>query len=223
MTMSDFDYILLAALVLLALTSGALAMVVRKPRDQGPDKLYKHVFIDLETLGVKPNAPILAIGIAVRGSRGSNYDTGHNSSSEWRIRPDDAKRYGVEDPSTVAWWREQSEEAQRRAFTDGVRFHLPVALDALTSFIKNLGPDVLVWGNSPSFDCAILRHAYEQTGKKCPWTYYQERDCRTIAWLGNHHGVPHVEFEGLPHAAIDDARHQAKYTMDILSKLRVKL
>lgn len=180
-----------------------------------------HIFLDLETLGIRYDAPILVIAAYAVDSRGNNQDR-----NCWRIDPANAKLYGEPDPAIVQWWCEQSEYAQELAFKQGPRLDLPGALAGLEAFIKPLadkyGDQCFVWGNAPTFDCAFLRHAYSVVGREVPWEFWQERDVRTVAWLGKwlgHDAKQFMEFKGEPHVALDDARHQARYTMEILNEV----
>lgn len=192
-----------------------------KRRNHPADAPAAHIFLDLETLGIKQDAPILVIAAYAVDSLGNKI-----ARNCWRIDPANAKLYGEPDPATVKWWSEQSEYAQELAFKQGPRLDLPEALAGLEAFIKPLadkyGDQCFVWGNAPTFDCSILRYAYEVVGRDVPWEYWQERDVRTVAWLGEwlgHDAKKFMEFKGEPHVALDDARHQARYTIEILNEV----
>ena len=66
----------------------------------------KHCMIDLETLGINPNAPIIQVGIV--------YFTidGVYLSSQINIDFEDALKHGKADGATIKWWLQQSKEAQ---------------------------------------------------------------------------------------------------------------
>ncbi|EPS0161943.1 3'-5' exonuclease, partial [Escherichia coli] len=122
----------------------------------------------------------------------------------------------------IKWWAKRSREAQSAIFTDEIS--LDVALRLFIEFIeKNSGGRfVQVWGNGANFDNVILRRSYERQGIPCPWLYYNDRDVRTIVELGNAIGFDvrmAIPFEGVPHNALDDARHQAKQVSAIWQKL----
>ena len=210
----------LAAIVAIALIS--LYIWTLRTRKQHPaDAPAAHIFLGLETLGIKQDAPILVIAAYAVDSLGNKI-----ARNCWRIDPANAKLYGEPDPATVKWWSEQSEYAQELAFKQGPRLDLPEALAGLEAFIKPLadkyGDQCFVWGNAPTFDCSILRYAYEVVGSDVPWEYWQERDVRTVAWLGKwagHDAKKLLEFKGEPHVALDDARHQSRYTIEILNEL----
>lgn len=73
-----------------------------------------------------------------------------------------------------------------------------------------------VWANSPSFDCELLEAAYDAVGLEAPWDFYQERDYRTLSSLPV---AVDVEFEGVEHDALDDAKHQALVAAETLARL----
>ncbi|SYV12037.1 exodeoxyribonuclease VIII [Klebsiella pneumoniae] len=96
-----------------------------KEEDQPID--YVHVMVDLETMGKKHNAPIVAIGAVVfdpaTGSIGESFYkvVCLESSVNWGA---------VIDPSTVIWWLKQSSEARSAIVNDDA---IPL-LDALLQF-----------------------------------------------------------------------------------------
>lgn len=190
---------------------------------QKTSKQYNHIFLDLETLGTKHDAPILVIA-AYAVDHFGNY----LARAQWRIDIEDAKNHGQACPDTVEWWSKQDFVAKYAAFEQGPRISLAHALVDLEGLITgqigfdNDGNPPFIWGNAPTFDCAILRHAYEQVGQEVPWEYWQERDVRTMAWVGKQMGYDakkNLQFDGTPHDALDDARHQARYTISILNKI----
>lgn len=180
-----------------------------------------HVFLDIETLALEHDAPVLVIGAAVFNEFGRPL-----ASHLVRVEVDDAVRHGRKDPATEEWWLGQSEAARHQAFHAQPRHALAPALAGLSAFFKEQcvgGPPPQVWGNAPQFDCVILRHAYGAVGRVPPWEYWQERDCRTVAALGKRMGFDakaDTQFEGEPHNALHDAQHQGRYTMAILEHLR---
>lgn len=194
-----------------------LAYLFKGKKAHPAEQLNSHVFLDLETLGIRHNAPVLVIAAYAVDSLGNKI-----KRDQWRVSVKDANKHGTADPSTMQWWSEQSGDAKRAAFEDGPRLTLFDALRGLSLFIGSLEDPVYVWGNAPTFDCAILRHAYMQTSQETPWEFWQERDCRTVAWVGEWLGYDAkqgTEFKGERHNALDDARHQARYTIDILNHI----
>ncbi|EIV5786302.1 3'-5' exoribonuclease, partial [Klebsiella pneumoniae] len=153
-----------------------------KEEDQPID--YVHVMVDLETMGKKHNAPIVAIGAVVfdpaTGSIGESFYkvVCLESSVNWGA---------VIDPSTVIWWLKQSSEARSEIVNDDA---IPL-LDALLQFREFVSDNVAggskkaqVWGNGASFDNSILRSSYDCIAEDYPWEYWNDRDVRTMVELG---------------------------------------
>lgn len=153
-----------------------------KEEDQPID--YVHVMVDLETMGKKHNAPIVAIGAVVfdpaTGSIGESFYkvVCLESSVNWGA---------VIDPSTVIWWLKQSSEARSAIVNDDA---IPLQ-DALLQFREFVSDNVAggskkaqVWGNGASFDNSILRSSYDCIAEDYPWEYWNDRDVRTMVELG---------------------------------------
>ncbi|EGI4219159.1 exonuclease [Escherichia coli] len=175
-----------------------------------------HLMIDLETMGKNPDAPIISIGAIFFDPQ-----TG-DMGPEFSKTIDLDTAGGVIDRDVIKWWLKQSREAQSAIMTDEIP--LDDALLQLREFIdENSGEFfVQVWGNGANFDNVILRRSYERQGIPCPWRYCNDRDVRTIVELGNSIGFDvrmTIPFEGVPHNALDDARHQAKQVSAIWQKL----
>ncbi|HBY9449986.1 TPA: exonuclease [Klebsiella pneumoniae] len=191
-----------------------------KKEDQPID--YVHVMVDLETMGKKHNAPIVAIGAVVfdpaTGSIGESFYkvVCLESSVNWGA---------VIDPSTVIWWLKQSSEARSAIVNDDA---IPL-LDALLQFREFVSDNVAggskkaqVWGNSASFDNSILRSSYDCIAEDYPWEYWNDRDVRTMAELGQAIGFDPkttIPFEGDRHNALADAIHQARYVSAIWQRI----
>ncbi|EEV6494568.1 exonuclease [Escherichia coli] len=179
-------------------------------------RVWIHLSVDLETMGTNPDAPINSIG-------GKFFDPATGEMGpEFSKAIDLETSSGIIDRKTIKWWAKRSREAQSAIFTDEIS--LDVALRLFIEFIeKNSGGCfVQVWGNGANFDNVILRRSYERQGIPCPWLYYNDRDVRTIVELGNAIGFDvrmAIPFEGVPHNALDDARHQAKQVSAIWQKL----
>ncbi|HBV6477582.1 3'-5' exoribonuclease domain-containing protein [Klebsiella pneumoniae] len=191
-----------------------------KEEDQPID--YVHVMVDLETMGKKHNAPIVAIGAVVfdpaTGSIGESFYkvVCLESSVNWGA---------VIDPSTVIWWLKQSSEARSAIVNDDA---IPL-LDALLQFREFVSDNVAggskkaqVWGNGASFDNSILRSSYDCIAEDYPWEYWNDRDVRTMVELGhaiNYEPQKAIPFEGERHNALADAIHQARYVSAIWQRL----
>lgn len=182
-------------------------------------RVWYHLMIDLETMGTNTNAPIVVIGAVFFDPQ-----TGEIGPVFYIvISLTDAMNTGaVPDGGTIEWWLKQSSEARAAILTDQVK--LKDALSRFREFISEHSDEkfVQVWGNGATFDNAILRRSYERQGIPCPWRYCNDRDVRIIVELGKTIGFDArtaIPFEGVPHNALDDARHQAKYVSAIWQKL----
>ncbi|SBG30006.1 exonuclease [Klebsiella pneumoniae] len=191
-----------------------------KEEDQPID--YVHVMVDLETMGKKYNAPIVAIGAVVfdpaTGSIGESFYkvVCIESSVNWGA---------VIDPSTVIWWLKQSSEARSAIVNDDA---IPLQ-DALLQFREFVSDNVAggskkaqVWGNGASFDNSILRSSYDCIAEDYPWEYWNDRDVRTMVELGqaiSFDPKTTIPFEGSRHNALADAIHQARYVSAIWQRI----
>ncbi|EOX9622397.1 3'-5' exoribonuclease [Klebsiella pneumoniae] len=191
-----------------------------KEEDQPID--YVHVMVDLETMGKKNNAPIVAIGAVVfdpsTGSIGESFYkvVCLESSVNWGA---------VIDPSTVIWWLKQSSEARSAIVNDDA---IPLQ-DALLQFREFVSDNVAggskkaqVWGNGASFDNSILRSSYDCIAEDYPWEYWNDRDVRTMVELGqaiSFDPKTTIPFEGSRHNALADAIHQARYVSAIWQRI----
>ncbi len=175
----------------------------------------KNIMLDLETLGNKSNAAIVAIGAVY-----FDLKTGE-LGEEFKVIVDaeSCTDYGLTmDASTIEWWMRQSREA-RNIFSDENKLSLPIALAKFKKFINN--GDVQIWGKGAGFDNVIMAHAYRVCHMKLPWNYWNDRDVRTIFDLGCQIGINKNDFNfgGTRHDCLDDAKHQAKIVITILQKL----
>ncbi|WP_411178550.1 3'-5' exoribonuclease domain-containing protein [Klebsiella variicola] len=191
-----------------------------KDEDQPID--YVHFMVDLETMGKKNNAPIVAIGAVVfdpsTGSIGESFYkvVCLESSVNWGA---------VIDPSTVIWWLKQSSEARSAIVNDDA---IPLQ-DALLQFREFVSDNVAggskkaqVWGNGASFDNSILRSSYDCIAEDYPWEYWNDRDVRTMVELGQAISFAPkttIPFEGSRHNALADAIHQARYVSAIWQRI----
>ncbi len=178
----------------------------------------QHLMIDLETLGVAANAPVLAIGAVFfdpnTGATGAEFDAA--------IDVADAMQYGRISGETFKWWMQQSDDARRKA----IRGQHPAkaVFGKFHEFCLKHGDGVQPWGNGASFDISILDYAFPRILEKpSPWKFWNVRDCRTIKALADGL-VPYTgKMAGTAHAAIDDARHQVQWVSIYWQGLRGRI
>lgn len=177
------------------------------------------LMIDIESMGTKPNAPIVSIGAVF-----FDPDSGDLGPEFYQVIDlTSAMASGaVPDGDTILWWLKQSAEA-RSAITTSDCISINAALLSLSAFIQDNANDrVKIWSNGANFDGVILRTSYERIGIPCLWKFWNELDVRTIVAMGRVAGFDpkrDMPFDGEQHNALADARHQAKYVSAIWQKL----
>ena len=167
----------------------------------------KNVMVDLETLGTRNNAVIIAVG-AVEFCK----DAGVGRSFYAVIDPQSCVDHGLKiDASTVMWWMKQNDSA--RAAFDRPSIHLSAGLlDFATWFPEGAA----LWGNGATFDNVILSSAYESSRLTRPWGRWDDRCYRTLKNLR-----PEIKMDraGTHHNALDDATAQALHAIQILKAM----
>lgn len=171
----------------------------------------RHVMIDLETMGTRPDSAIVSVG-AVR------FDPrlGQISKRTFYRELDWEEQGRKIDPDTQSWWIKQSNEAQLALYG------IEELSDALVELADYLPKDAKVWGNGPTFDITMLENAYMQHNISIPWRFWNIRDCRTMKDLfewergGFGKNAAHVK-----HNALDDALAQAADINRMWAKLKL--
>lgn len=172
------------------------------------------VSIDLETLGNRSDSAILSIGATA-----FNRHTGALHATYYAlVEMEDALRHGRIRADTLKWWLQQDKAASKHVFQSHrsvTPLSLYEALRGLNDYVRAQPAGVCVWGNGSSFDISILEHAFDSVaansnaGFSEEWAFWSVRDMRTIVDAANLDKNA-VLFEGTPHHAGDDSRHQAK-------------
>lgn len=173
--------------------------------------------LDLETLGVSPGCSILSIGAVT-------FDQSGVGRRFYQAIPQEScERAGlVSDPDTIAWWKQQSAEAQDAVFNPKDPTTIWDALGFFEEWLKEVCPEPkgrLVWGCGAAFDNAILCKAYEiiKGGRdEAPWPLDRNNRCyRTVKSL--HPDLPMPKRVGTHHNALDDAESQALHLITLPS------
>lgn len=180
------------------------------------------IMIDLETMGTKPNSPIVSFGAAqfnIQGEIGNTIYRVIDLSSSLQYCPNIQG-------STVYWWLQQEESARLALIQDDNRETLLSAMTQLQSFLIGCGntQKLRLWGNGPTFDNAMIRYAYEEVmGMPFPIPFWNDRCVRTIKGF-----IPFNMFrqwtldnqrKGTYHNALDDAKYQIQYVTHILREV----
>ena len=175
---------------------------------------YEHLSIDIETLGTRPGAIVMSVGLVPFTQR----ERVDGAQAEyWRISVVDSLIHGLEaDRDTRDWWKKQTSDARKALDVGEVRTLESTAYRLEHILRTHCTDDCCVWMKGPSFDGVLLTAALEKAGKRVPWKYWQERDVRTIC-----DGIVEPRREGTYHNAADDAVHQAKWVRDALMSREV--
>lgn len=166
------------------------------------------VMIDVETMSVRHDAAIVAIG-AVKFDRRAHIgvltdpDNPEYKHFYCTIELESCMEAGLRvDGPTINWWLLQSDEA-RATLREEPHFDLQ---QALGEFWNWYGPNSLMtWGNG-MLDCATIRNAYLAFHGVTPFNFRHERCYRTMR--EEYPDVPFVEPK-LKHHALQDAIAQA--------------
>jgi len=179
-----------------------------------------HIMVDLETMGNRPNAPIVAIG-AVFMSNGVVYEK-HGFYATVSLRSA-VSEGGVLDPETVMWWLRQSKTAQDALEdTQDVSGQIRAVLDRFESWmyhsVAHIADDDMldgingIWGNGAAFDNVILRETYARLDRRFPIPFWLDKCYRTVKGAYPQVGLVRT---GEHHNALDDAITQANHLVDI--------
>ena len=200
-----------------------------------------HIMIDFETLSLKPNATLLALGAVAFEPSTRETLVPFYVNIDPRIQP------GRDvSASTVVWWMKQSDEARARltkavdmadlkdsdAFPDMseeeqdriyAEHAMPInhAAQAFIAWIQYVEdetgvPVEAIW-SCGGIDFTWLDSLMDYCGYKVPVAYYKQRDYRTLRELYPHIEAP--EFAGARHDAGADAMHQTAHLADILQHI----
>lgn len=170
----------------------------------------KDVMLDLETLGTRHDAMIIAIGAVYFDRETGEVGRGFSAIINPGILGD---KFTV-DYDTIKWWFEQSDRARDLVMGRSLTpLNLHEALNALNLFLRN--ECEYLWSHA-TFDMPILMNSYDVVGKDFPVPFRNIRDLRTLMDL--YGKKVEIEREGTHHHALDDAKYQARYASIALQK-----
>jgi DNA polymerase III epsilon subunit-like protein len=172
------------------------------------------IMIDLETLATSPNAAVLTIGAVKFDPFGDEVNEPNCEKFYVRVDLDSCDRIGlVTNDDTIAWWANQSKEAQDEAFNPDNRVDI---VDAMHQLYKFCWGAKRVWSHGASFDVVICEHIFNKIQKAVPWKFWEVRCTRTLFDIGINPERPPV----LKHHALEDAWNQAVGVQNIFKVLR---
>lgn len=180
------------------------------------------IMLDLETLSTKNDAMIVSIGAVAFDTEMRRIDPDNFYSA---IKLESATGHISTD--TVRWWMAQSDEA-RAVFSAQETTSEALALLDFDAWIRAVIPvesqeSVTVWSNGASFDCVVLRNAYERNGYIPPWKWYNDRCYRTYMRTFEHHLDGTAVQCGVAHNALDDAQYQAERLLELMGYVEMRL
>ena len=176
--------------------------------------MLSDVMIDLETLATSPNASVLTIGAVKFDPFGDDLNDPTCKKFYVRIDVDSCDELNLDvNDDTIAWWANQSKEAQEEAFNPEGRVHIREAFDQLYKFCWGAKR---VWSHGASFDTVICENIFRKLNKAVPWKFWEVRCTRTLFDLGVNPERPPV----LKHHALEDAWNQTVGVQHIFQKLR---
>lgn len=195
----------------------------------------KRVMIDLETMGTRPDAAIVAIGAVefdpqfMENEDGRNFHRGKLGRTFYRVvdLQSSIEYGGTVDGSTMYWWLQQSEEARRALFFEPNKTHICAALVDLSDWFKEV-EGLEAWAHGDAFDIAILNTAYRDTKIDAPWAYSAGRDTRsvfdTLEWWPNKEEIALARLHSghCEHHALGDAITEAKTICEGYHQKRVR-
>ena len=167
--------------------------------------------IDMETLGNGKHAAVIQIGACYfdrnTGEIGQTFDMNIDAES--------AVRSGAEmDAATVYWWLSQSKEAIDSVIAQP-RIDTTLAFEALNEFLKDAKT---IWSHA-TFDFVILTETLKRLQIKPSFRYTVARDIRTLVDLAKI-TFSKTKREGLHHNGLDDCKHQVKYCVEAMNKIK---
>ena len=189
---------------------------------------FGDIMVDLETLGTRQDAIVLEIS-AVE----FNHHTGEiGEVFDAKLDIDDQLLYRRSlNCETLQWWFKQDKDARKSVFYNMAKVQTSTALYEFRNFVDrcdnkcNSDSDrrvVKLWGNGSIFDLGILQNMYETClpNMKLPWKFWAVNDVRTIVDL-NPDVKRNCKFDGTPHCAVDDCKHEIKYLVETLKTIKV--
>lgn len=180
---------------------------------------WPDVMIDNETMGTRPDAPIVAIGavcfnlamMQIGPQFYINVDLG--STMAQGAKPD---------ASTFMWWLTQT-DAARQAIATGRKEPVSDALDKFSGWLNSNAVSVTdrkVWACGTDFDVVQLAEHYHRAQKDVPWKFFNARDYRTVRELWP--DLKNQRERKGHHNAVADALYQTETLLAIRQHLASK-
>lgn len=167
----------------------------------------KHIVVDLETFGVRPNSLIISLGAVALDADyepiGYFYSpVGYKSFPEG---------YAV-DIATLDWWIHQDAEATAGLdLNNHAMFDITVVFYSFVHWVQKSvsWQDICFWGNGSEFDLVILNHALSRAVGTYHIPYHRQMSLRSIWLLWNKLGIEDGIKPRVKHHALYDAEAEA--------------
>ena len=181
----------------------------------------RHVMLDLETMGTKPNAPVITIAAVMFNPK--TRETGEKFVTGVSLK-DSVTSGAVIEADTVQWWMAQSEEARQVMLYSQKYASDQAAAITMFEFWLNLQqPDytqLRIWGNGAGFDNVLLEQMYARCTRTPAWKFYQNRCYRTLRNMASK-AAAGVPFEGARHNPVHDATYQIHVLFEVMNQLNL--
>lgn len=178
----------------------------------------QHIVLDLETLGVETDSVILSIGAAVFDDVNPTFIVQDTFYRNLDTRAQIVSGRTI-DQNTIDWWNHPDRDTARMLSNDKP-VQAGVALVEFGMFCNRFPKDTSIWGNGSDFDVSMLRSLMRTFGMVWPMSYKNTRCMRTLRGVLPWHACWDLRFEGIPHFALDDARHEAEMIHMALQAMR---
>lgn len=181
-----------------------------------------HIMLDLETMGTRPSAPVLQIGMVAWDSA-----TGEAKEARWNILLASACAEGaIMEARTTLWWLGAAGPSAQEAILQAQTKASPVsvALDGVDRFVEqcaSLRTDLFVWGNSAMLDNALLEETYRRMGREPPWGFRSNMCYRTLKNCFPGIKAPPAPADAVYHDALHDARYQMEHLKLLLQRAQL--
>lgn len=175
------------------------------------------LMLDIETLGVGPDAAIVSIAVVqfdlMTGEVGDIF--------RQTIKIDTIPSCRTVDLHTVGFWMEQPDDARHISFGQPDKVAHATAMAMCVDWIEEHSyADTTLWGKGPTFDIALLTSSMKAEGITLPIPFRNHRDVRTILDIGERMQIADdIIFAGVPHDPVSDCRHQIKQIHNVMRHL----
>lgn len=184
--------------------------------------------MDIETLSTRANAVVLSIGICFFDDETWQpfEEIVENGIEVFFDQKEQRFVNRQESASTLQWWTEQGEKAQR-CLNPKKSIHPREFYEVFDDFcqdrnvnINHVTKNVRWWVRGPHFDISIMDDMFADFNVTPPWKYYKVRDIRT--WLECHGFEDNAKLPKpktmIPHNALHDAAFDAYMMLQVLHR-----